>query len=76
MSRALSNGVGDWALFEADQEADYKQLPIDPADQRNDIVATSHPTARQWRGLATRTLIVGSVAAVLHYNVLSRILEA
>ena len=69
----LSDGADDWALCKADREAAYKQLPIDPDDQRNAIVALRRPTARKWRGSAAPTLIFGSVAAVLRYNVMSRI---
>ena len=62
----------DWGLFKADHEAAYKQPPIGPGDQRNAIVALRHPQSRKWFGFITRTLIFGAVAAVLHYNVLSR----
>ena len=62
----------DWGLFEADHEAAYKQLPIDPVDQRGAIIALRHPPSMKWYGFITRTLIFGAVAAVLHYNVFSR----
>ena len=35
----LAKKVGDWALFVADREAACKQLPTDPSDQKNAIVA-------------------------------------
>ena len=72
----LSQGWGDWSLFKADHEAGYKQLPIDPADQRFAIVALCHPVTHLWYGFVTRALLFGSVAASLHYNALSRILAA
>ena len=72
----LTKGGGDWVLFKADHEAAYKQIPIDPADQKNAIVALRHPVSQLWYGFVTRTLIFGSIAAVLHYNVISRILVA
>ena len=62
----------DWGLFKADHEAAYKQLPIDPADQRNAIIALRHPRSKKWFGFITRALIFGAVAAVLHYNAFSR----
>ena len=60
--------------MKADRKADYKQLPIDSLGQRFAIVALRHPPAHLWYGFVTRTLLFGSVAAVLHYNMLSRIL--
>lgn len=65
-----------WGLLKADHEEAYKQLPIDPADQRNAIIALRHPKSGKWFGFITRTLIFGAVAAVLHYNVFSRLWTA
>ena len=73
LSRLLSKPGEEWHLFKADHEAAYKQLPIDPADQKTAIVALRHPKSGKWFGFITRTLVFGSVAAVLHYNILSRI---
>ena len=67
---------GDWALFKADHEETYKQLPIDPPDQKNAVAALRRPASKLWCGFATRTLNFGPSDAVLHYNVLSRILVA
>ena len=72
----LASKGGDWVMFKADHKAAYKQLPIDPSDQASAIVALRHPLGGKWYGFVTRTLIFGSVAAGLHYNVLSRILTA
>ena len=63
-------------MFKADHKAAYKQLPIDPADQETAIIALRHPSNSRWYGFVTRALIFGSVAAVLHYNVFSRIIVA
>ena len=63
----------DFGLFKADREAAYKQLPIDPEDQRGAIVAPRRPQSGKWFGFITRALIFGAVAAVLHYNVFSRL---
>ena len=49
---------------------------LTPADQRNAIVALRRPTTGKRHGFAIRTLSFVSVAEVLRYNVLSRILEA
>ena len=63
-------------LCNADREAAYKQLPIDPSDQKNAIVVLRRRASKLWYGFVTRALIFGSVAAVLHYNAISRILVA
>ena len=63
-------------MFKADRKAAYKQLPLDPTDQVSAIVALSHPAGNRWYGFATRTLIFGSFAAVLRYNVVPQILTA
>ena len=76
LSNLLASRGGDWVMFKADHKADYKQLPIDPADQASAIVALRHPMGGKWYGFVSRTLISGSVAAVLRYNVISRILTA
>ena len=67
---------GDWALFKDDHEEAYKQLPIDPADQRNTIVSLRHRAKNAWFGFVARAFICGPNSAVLRYNVISRILVA
>ena len=64
------------ALFKADREAAYKQLPIDPADQSCAIIALRNPTTGKWHGFRSRTFMFGSVADVLRYNVSSRPITA
>ena len=74
---SITTEQGDeWHLFKADHEDAYKQLPIAPDDQQTAIVALRNPTSGNWFGFATRTLVFGSVADVLRYNVLSRIWAA
>ena len=63
-------------MFKEDHNASYKQLPIDPAELSAAIIALRHPVVHRWYGFVTRTLIFGSVADVLHYNVLPRLLVA
>ena len=75
LSQLLVKEGGDWALTKAGHEAACKQLPIEPRDQRHVIVALRRPRAHTWRGFATRALIAGSIDAVLHYNVLRRIIS-
>ena len=66
----------DWALFKADHEAAYKQLPLRPQDQAYAITALKHPTNGRRFGFVSRTLVFGDTAAVLHYNVFSRLITA
>ena len=66
----------DWALFKADHEAAYKQLPLRPQDQAYAIIALKHPTDGRWFGFVSRTLVFGATAAVSHYNVFSRLITA
>ena len=61
-------------MSKEDRKAANKQLPIDPADQNAAIIALRRPTEHRWYGFVTRTLISGSLADVLHYNVLPRLL--
>ena len=67
--RTFTKDDRDWALFKADREAAYEQLPLDPSDQIYAIVALMRPVAGIWHGFRSRTLIFGSMAAVLHYNI-------
>ena len=74
--RRYASDGRDWALFKADHEAAYKQLPLDAQDQAAAIIALRHPTSGKWFGFRPRTLMFGSVAAVLHYNIFSRLITA
>ena len=76
LCRTFARDGRDWALFKADHEAAYKQLPMDPADQLFAIIALRHPTSGIWHGFRSRTLVFGSIAAVIHYNVFSRLITA
>ena len=44
LSQLVAVKGGDWALFKADRESAYKQLPIRPADMKNAIVALRQPS--------------------------------
>ena len=74
LAQLMAEKKGDWVLFKADHESAYKQLPIRPAEMKTAIVALRRPSNGKWFGFVTRTLLFGSVEAVLHYNVFSRIL--
>ena len=66
----------DWALIKADHEAAYKQLPLRPEDQFRAVIALRCPVTGKWFGFVSRTLMFGATAAVLHYNVFSRLITA
>ena len=66
----------DWALLKADHEAAYEQLPLRPQDQSRAIIALKHPVTGKWFGFGSHTLVFGATAAVLHYNVFSRLINA
>ena len=76
LRRSYARDGRDWALFKADHESDYNQLPLGPADQSYDIISLRNPATGKWHGFRARTLMFGSVAAVLHYNVFSRLITA
>ena len=74
ISSMLAADEGHWVMFREDRKAAYRQIPIDPADQNTDIIALKRPVVSRWYGFVTSALIFGSVADVLHYNFLSRLL--
>ena len=76
LANFLASNGGDWVMFKSDHEAAYKQLPIDPADMKNAIVALRGPVSLRWYGFVSRTLVFGSTTDVLHYNALSRIITS
>ena len=74
LSQLLSQGKFELGMLKADREAAYKQLPINPADLPCAVIVRRRPTSGLRFGFPTRTLIFGDVAAVLHYNVFSRLI--
>lgn len=76
ISQLLPADGGDWAKCKEDHNDAYKQLPIGPAGKADSIVAPRRPVESRRYGFVSRTQIFGSGAAVLRYNVLSRLLTA
>ena len=66
----------DWALLNADHEAAYKQLPTRPSEQAREIIASKRPVTGKWLGFASIALVFGATAALLRYNVFSRLIAA
>ena len=76
ISQMLSEDWGDWVLRKESRADAYKQLPSVPDGQSAASIALIHPGENRWYGFFTRTLIFGSVPAVLRYNGLSRMIVA
>ena len=68
-----SSGI-DWCFGKVDHCSAYKNLPIRPSDQRFSYITIKNPSTGRFVAMAPKTQISGSIASVLHYNVLSRIL--
>ena len=66
----------DWALFKADREAAYKQHPPGPDGRLYAITALRNPETGRRHGFRSMTLMFGSIAAVIRYNVFSRVVAA
>ena len=75
MCRLVASTACDWHFFKADHEAAYKQLPLNWEHSRLAVIALRSPTDGRWYGFMSRTLMFGAVAAVIHYNVFSRIIS-
>ena len=75
LTHLVNDGTRDWAFMKADHEAAYKQLPLDHHHAKLAVIALRSPTNGMWYGFISRTLMFGAIAAVLHYNVFSRLLS-
>ena len=74
MCRSISSDNRPWYFFKADHEAAYKQLPLAPGQSKLAVVALRSPSDGRRYGFIRKSLMFGAVSAVIHYNVLSRIL--
>ena len=72
--RRAASSRSDWHFFKADHEAAYKQLPMKWEHSRLAVITLRCPTDGKWYAFRSRTMVFGAVAAVLHYNVFSRVL--
>ena len=75
LCRTVAHAKRDWHFFKADHEAAYKQLPLEWEQSNLAAIALRNPANGRWYGFMSRTLMFGAVSAVLHYNILSRILS-
>ena len=63
-----------WSFLKVDQEAAYKQLPIDPEQTKYATAALRHPHLNTWYAFRQTTLLFGSEADVIRYNCFSRVI--
>ena len=75
LSNVVNNQAKDWSFFKADHEAAYKKLPLGYFHAKLAVAALRSPGDNQRYGFISRTMMFGAVAAVLHYNVFSRLLS-
>ena len=75
LTHLVNDGSRDWDFMKADHEAAYKQLPLDHYQAKLAVIALRSPVDGKWYGFISRTLMFGAIAAVLHYNVFSRLLS-
>ena len=75
MCHSIASSSHAWHFMKADHEAAYKQLPLDWDQAKLAVVALRSPEDGRWYGFFSRTLLFGAVAAVIHYNVFSRIIS-
>ena len=74
MCRIVSSQTRDCLFSKADNEAAYKQLPLDWGQTNIAAIYLIPPHYGRFYGLTSRTLMFGSIADVIHYDVFSRIL--
>ena len=65
-----------WHFMKAAHEAAYNQLPLREEHSRPESVTLRNPADGCRHSFRSRTLLFGAVAAVLRYNVFSRISDA
>ena len=75
LSHMVNDHSRDWSFFKADHEAAYKQLPLEHSHAELAVIALRSPVDGMWYGFISRTMMFGAIAAVLHYNVFSRLLS-
>ena len=66
---------GEWRFTKADHEAAFKQLPLREEHSRLAAVFLRNPADGCWYSFRSRALLFGAAAAVLQYNVFSRIAD-
>ena len=60
-------------FFKCDRKSAYKALPVAPAETRLAVIALKSPGGNKFYAFVSRTLLFGSAASVLRYNIFARI---
>ena len=60
-------------FFKCDHKSAYKALPVDPDQSKLAVIVLRSPTDGKYYAFFSRTLLFGSTASVLHYNIFARI---
>ena len=63
-------------MAKADHADAYKQLPVATKDELAAAVTLKGPVGGEWYGFIPHTQLLGSTAAALHYNCLSRVIAS
>ena len=66
--------VGDWEILKAAHESAYKKTPLDIHDQGAAIIAVRNPHDKPRCCFASRSLVSGSIPAVVRYSAFSRLI--
>ena len=74
IAQLLDNMVDEWGLFKDGHVAAYKQPILDLHDRDTSIIALRNPYDKLWYGYASRALVFGSIADVVRYNAVSRLI--
>ena len=75
-AKILSLSQRPWAFGKIDHRAAYKALPLRPSHIPYAVIALWNPQKREWFAFRPRTQLFGSIAAVLNYNCLSRLIAS
>ena len=73
LSRLVASSGKSRYFSKSDHEAAYKQLSMVWSHSYLSVIALRNPRDKQRYGLLIRTMVSGAVAAVLRYNVFTRI---
>ena len=61
-------------FFKCDHRSAYKALPVDPSHTKLAVIVLKNPKDGLFYAFTSNTLLFGSIASVLHYNVFARII--
>ena len=75
-AKILAGAQRPWAFGKIDHRAAYKALPLTPDHVKYAVIALWNPIQKGWFAFRPRTQLFGSIAAVLHYNCLSRLIAS